>query len=127
MSRWRDLVVVNKEYIRMMASMKPNGKNEADLWNIVAIQIIALSVNYDIPLQSDVSAAVHQGRLSFSIENSQSLQHCEPLLKSILVLLESKKKSTVYAVSEVIGQILQKQPELTNILREFISAKLSTD
>lgn len=63
---------------------------------------MALCVSYDIPLVENIKLN------SFKLPNSDDLSQCDPLFKALLNLLESNKKSTVFAASEVIGKILQK-------------------
>jgi hypothetical protein len=109
-----------------MAGLKPDAlnKNSADLWNMVSIQIIALTVGYNIPFVDRVEDCNRVRVHEFAMLESDNLKDADPLLKHILGLVLSNKKHTVYAVSEVIGKILNKQPSLTDLVRGFIDMKL---
>lgn len=47
--RWRKLVAVNKDTLTSMIGMA-DSKEGSNLWKMTGIQILALTVSFDIPL-----------------------------------------------------------------------------
>jgi hypothetical protein len=66
-------------------------------------------VSYDVPLLDNIEQInFYKNECYFKLPNNDNWNSSDKLIKAITGLLESRKKSTIYAVSEVIGKILNK-------------------
>ena len=86
--KWRDHITeLNEGMIWKMLNSKDGEIQNADLWRMAGIQIVALAWKFGIKVD---------------------------LLSALIKQLEHRKRSIIYASSEVIGVLLSNQPELLN-------------
>jgi len=86
LEKWRPVVnELNEDMLSKMLNSREGKIQNSDLWKMSALQIIALSSKLNI--------------------------QCN-LLNSIISQLDHRKRSIIYAASEVIGVVLSHQPEL---------------
>jgi hypothetical protein len=86
MENWRHVIdQLNDQMLSKMLNSKEVQIQNADLWRMTAIQVIALASKLGIK--------------------------CE-LMPDLLKQLENKKRSLVYSASEVIGVVLKNQSDL---------------
>jgi len=106
-------VAVNKKALLKMISIdeKQDGSN---LWKMNAIQILALTVSFDIPLldNPDQITQLNPNQRTFQLLEPPVVPECDPILLALLKIQESKKKQIIQAASEALGKVLKRQPSL---------------
>ena len=93
----------------MMISMDDK-KEGSHLWKMTGIQILALTVSFDIPCLEKPEQITQLSQHEFKLH-----EQTDKLLFSLLKIQESRKKPLIQAASETLGKILSKQPSLVKL------------
>ena len=114
MLEWRHVLIIDKQTLCSMLSV-PDQAEASHLWKMTGIQIVALATSFDVPVltpeeerEHQESGEKHQFKLASAAENGK----VDILFKSLLKMQELRKKQLIFASSEALGKILQRQPEL---------------
>ena len=102
MQKFKNLVYIDKEIILKMLNY-PDDKKDSHIWKIIAVQVLASSIDYDIPLGDDLIYNKIQLEKSKFIT---SLENIPNITKKLIKLTDNNRTPVQSSTIELFGKIL---------------------
>lgn len=89
-------MAVNKDVITQMVGM-PDAKEGSNLWKMTGIQILALTVSFDIPILEKPESVTQlaPNQMQFRLVETHEQLNGDKLLNALLKIQENKKKQII--------------------------------